>query len=407
MENLRYLLVAIAALTLIMSVVSGVNPNYFAGLSAYADHEDEEEEDDGNSGSESNDNHEDGNEQDDDDKDKEKEKDDDREIQQSLGNHSKVTLEIDDNHADLEVEIEDGDLDDGHHDVVFACNSPNVDEEFADALDVEEGHGDFETELALANGTYTGCEVEVGGLSATFPSFNVMLHEDEVEDEEDDEDENEEDDKEHEEDDDSDSSTGSDDDEEDDDDNSGRGSHNEGSADDKRKERKERIVKSTSGVKIHERHRGENAASPGEYKPGWNYTLEAEGTALHEVHDENLMHEANATVNIEMSVWKSNRAIILLDIVGGTVELENQDYTVRIGYAIYSIQHDAMKVVALTTDDDGNVFRIKLRGSAIDEGDQFPMQSGSIDLIFGGITNDSNTRFEDWSLLLEGTIEAD
>ena len=55
MENLRYLLVAIAALTLVMSVVSGVNPNYFAGLSAFADHE-EEEEDEDNSGS--NDDHE-------------------------------------------------------------------------------------------------------------------------------------------------------------------------------------------------------------------------------------------------------------------------------------------------------------------------------------------------------------
>jgi hypothetical protein len=100
-----------------------------------------------------------------------------------------------------------------------------------------------------------------------------------------------------------------------------------------------------------------------------------------------------------MSVWKSNRAIILLDVIGGTVEIEDQDYTVRIGYAFYSIQHDVMKVVALVTDDDGNVLKLKLRGSAVNDTDTFPMESGSIDLTFGGNVQDSN-------LLLEATVEA-
>jgi hypothetical protein len=128
MGNLRYLLVAIAALTLIMSVVSGVNPNYFAGLNAFADEHEEDEEDDDNSGSGSDDEseEEEDDEEDDDDKGKGKEKDDE-ELEQSLGDNTKVTLEADDEHVNLEVEIENGDLDDGSYDVMFACASPDVD----------------------------------------------------------------------------------------------------------------------------------------------------------------------------------------------------------------------------------------------------------------------------------------
>jgi len=399
MENLRYLLVAIAALTLIMSVVSSVNPSYFVGLNAYADHEDDEEDDD-NSGSSTNDeeNEQDDEEHEDDDNDNE------RKLEQTLGNHSKATLEVDED-AELEIEIEEGDLDDGIHDITFACNNTDVSKEFADSLNVTDGHGDFEADLGLSNGTYTGCEVDVGELSATFPTFNIMPDEEhDEEDEEEHDDDNEDNDTE--------SSSGSnrhddeDEEDEDDDDNSGRGSQNQGSAEEKRKERKERIVSTTSGAEIHERHRNANPHSPGEYDPGWNYTLTANGTAIQPADDEGLLQEENATLNANMSIWKSNRAIILFDVVGGTVEIADQDYTIRIGYAIYSLHHDAIKVVALGTDDDGNVYKLRLRGNAVNEGDPFPMESGSIDLLFGGNVDQSNNRFEDWSFLLEGTVEA-
>jgi hypothetical protein len=401
MEYLRYLVAALTALTLIMSVVSSVNPSNFDGLNAFADHEDEQEDDDNsNSSSRSNDDHE---VEDDDDVDKhgaDEQEEDENELVQPLGNHSKVFLELDDE-AELEVEIEDGDLDDGSYDVMFTCESPEIDKEFTGSLNVTEGHGEFDADLGLSNDTYTGCEVEVGDLSTAFPTFTVIpdQHEDEdVQDEEDDDEH--EDDKE---DNDVDSSSGSnrhnDEDVEDDDENSGSGSHSSGSTEDKRKERKERIVSTTSGADVHERHRNANPHSPGEYDPGWNYTLAANGTAVQATDDENLMQEEDATVSLNMSVWKSNKAIILLDVIGGTVEYEDQDYTVRIGYALYSVQHDVMKVVALATDDEGNVIRLKLRGNAVDEADTFPMVSGSIDLILGG-------HFEDWNLLLEGTVEA-
>lgn len=485
MDNLRYLLAAIVGLTLIMSVVSGVNPNYFAGMNAFADeHEDEDDdnsgssngdneehdEDDDNSGSgsddeEDDDEHDEEDEQDNDDseddnEDKEKEKDDDEDkLVQTLGNNSKATLEVDDD-AELQVEIEDGDLDDGTYDIMFACDSPDVDEEFADALDVEDGEGEFEEDLPLANGTYTGCEVEVGDLSATFPSFTVMASDDH--------------------------------DDEDDDDNNGRGGHDrerkeehklkveddgveveveveglnmtDGSYDaifaceepdfnmtlndafdveegegkleemiglengtytgceitvegdvlasfrtftvsedsddeqehrieEKRKEKEERIVTTINGTTIHERHRSQNAASPGEYDPGWDYNLLAAGTA----------NETDATVDIDLGVWKSNRAVILLDVIGGTVEIENQTYTVVLGYALHSISHDTFRVGALAVDDDGNVYKLKMRGSAVNDEAEFPTESGSIELTFDG---SSSNRFGDWELTMDCTITA-
>ena len=402
MEYLRYVVAALMAFTLIMSVVSSVNPSNFAGLNAFADHEDEQEVDDNsNSASGSNDDHE---VEDDDDVDKQgtdEHEEDENELVQSLGNHSKVFLELDDE-AELEVEIEDGDLDDGTHDIVFTCESPEIDKEFADSLNVTEGHGEFDADLSLSNDTHTGCEVEVGHLSVSFPTFTVIPDEHEDEDVQDVDDEEHEDDKE---DNGVDSSSGSnrhndkEENEEDDDNNSGTGTSSEDSTEDKRKERKERIASTVSGADVHERHRNASPHSPGEYDPGWNYTLAANGTAAQTTDDEALVQEEDATVNLNMSVWKSNKAIVLLDVIDGTIEYEDQDYTVRIGYALYSVQHDVMKVVTLATDDDGNVIRLKLRGNAVDEADTFPMESGSIDLILGG-------HFEDWNLLLEGTVEA-
>lgn len=458
MENLRYLLATIAALTLIMSVVSSVNPGYFVGLKAYAD---EDEEDDDDNSVPSNDANED-----DDNKGKEKDDANKGEFVQSLGNNSKVALVTDDGHVDLKVTIEDGDLGDGQYDVMFACDRLDVNKEFANALAVKDGHGGFETEVALSNGIYSGCEADIGGLSATFPSFSVM-----AQDEEDNKNEkgreNERKDKFNSrlktddggveikvevaglnmtdgsydavfaceqppfnmtldnafevEDGEGkfeqtiglangtysgcditvggtmiasfDTFTVSEETEEEQDD----------KVEEKRKEKKERTVATISGREIHERHRGENAASPGKYQPSWNYSLTANGTAVQAVRNATA-DKADVELDIEMAVWKSNRAVILLDVINGTVQVDNQTYTVVLGYALYTIHYDMFRMGALVVDDDGNVFRLKLSGSAVDEEAGFPMESGSIELTFEG--RGPPDRLGDWELTMDGTITA-
>ena len=134
--------------------------------------------------------------------------------------------------------------------------------------------------------------------------------------------------------------------------------------------------------------------------------MDANGFALNNTDSANSANPAqnsSANVGIDLSVWKSNRAIILLDVVNGTATIDGQDYNIRIGYAIYSVQHDAMKLVALATNDDGNVFRLKLQGAAANESDPFPLESGSIDLVFG---EDQNSTFGSWDLSLKGSVEA-
>lgn len=545
MENLRYLLAAITALTLIMSVVSTVNPSYFADFNAFADdHEgddgkmvqslgdnseaeleiddddaelkveiedgdlddgtydvafmcespdvDEEfagalEVDDGEgefeedlvlpsgtySGCEvvvgelhaafasfkimAND---DEDEEDEEDNDNDKDDEDEQKMTETLGNNSRVVLEVDED-AELQIEIEDGDLDDGTYNVEFACDSPDFDKEFQDVLTVEDGDGEFKEDLSLTNGTYSGCEVEVGGLAATFasltiaadndddhkdrknelkkefkleadgdgveieikaedldmedgshdavfaceaPAFNITLDDAfEVEDgegefeemiglangtysgceitvdgtvlasfraftiSEESEDEQEQ------------------------------------RIEEKRKERRESIINSVNGTTIHERHRSQNPASPGDYDPGWDYALIAAGTAAPD--SSNRTDGTDAEIDINMAVWKSNSAVILLDVIDGTVEIENQIYTVVLGYALYTTQHDVFRVSALAVDDDGNVYKLKLRGNAVDGIAEFPTESGSIELAFEGNGGPAD-RLGDWELAVDGTVTA-
>ena len=141
MDNLRQLLVAIAALTLVFSIVSGANPNYFAGYSAFAE---DDEDDEDNSGSSNYEDDDDSNRQDKDD-----ESDDEHIVTATFGDNSKVELgidnEIDDDQpntsvveADLQIETEDQDLADGDHEVSLACDSPDFEKAFDNPLTVED-----------------------------------------------------------------------------------------------------------------------------------------------------------------------------------------------------------------------------------------------------------------------------
>lgn len=109
-------------------------------------------------------------------------------VEQVLGENSEVRLK---GTGNLKVKVKEGDLADGTYNVTFACSSPEIDEEFEDALTVSEEQGEFEQELNLDDGTYQGCEVTAGDLTAELPEFAVPIGEDDS-DEDEDEDEDEE-----------------------------------------------------------------------------------------------------------------------------------------------------------------------------------------------------------------------
>jgi hypothetical protein len=482
MDNLRQLLAVIAALTLLLSAVSGANPNYFAGFVAFAD--DEDEDDDNNESSRDDDNGE------------ENEK-----TVAEFGENSKVELEVDDDveddesvKADLEIGTEDGDLDDAEYAVMFSCITPDVEKLFDGKLVVEDGEGVFEGELVLVNGTtYEGCEVGIGDdLTVPLPAFMVNAGNDDEAKDDDDDDENERD---------RENNRGDDDDEEekddDDDDDSDRryrehdrrvgleleddgvelkvkvrglnmsdgtydailtcvnpetdmtiqgafevedgegeleaeieladGTYNgcelavrddvlasfksftisdendDDEVSDKRKEKRKDIISRLDGNEIHKRRISANPASPGDYDPGWNYTLVANGTAEHRAIDE----DSTANVTIDLGVWKSNRALILMSVLNGTVTVGAEEYEVELGYALYSVNHNVMRLFAFVSDDSGGIYKLKLRGHAAEDS-EFPDSAGeSIEMTFDGNSGPGrNSLNHDWELMLEGTIEA-
>ena len=188
MDNLRQLLVAIAALTLLFSVVSSANPNYFAGYSAFADDEEDEGED--NSGS-SNDDEEDN---DDSGRHERDDKSDEHTVAATFGNSSTVELGIDNEveddesssgsvEADQEVETENQDLPDGDHDVSLACETPAFEKAFDSPMEVEGGDGEFSGELLFVNGTtYENCVVSIGDMDVDLPDFTVIAGADDEDD---------------------------------------------------------------------------------------------------------------------------------------------------------------------------------------------------------------------------------
>ena len=109
-----------------------------------------------------------------------------------------------------------------------------------------------------------------------------------------------------------------------------------------------------------------------------------------------------------MGVWKSNRALVLLSVLNGTVMVDDNEYTVELGYALYSVSHDAMRIGAFVSDEDGNIYKLKLRGTATGEDAEFPGASGeSIDLVFEGNSGAARNSISGWQLELEGTVKAE
>jgi hypothetical protein len=335
MKSSRHLLVAMAASTLILSIISNIIPNYFTNMNAFAE--------DDNTASHNG---------------------------QGIGNgmnsheqeHAKSTLHAEDNGIEVKVETVSLNITDGAYRVAFVCEEPQLNKTLDRMLQVKDGGGKVEAKIALDNGTYSGCELVRAGTDnaiASFDSFAVRQQ-------------SEEDDHEQE-----------------------------------HQARRHGIISKGNATKIHERHIKANPSSPGDYKPGLNFTLTGDGTATND--SGNSTHSANATVNVDLSVWKSTPAIILLDVIGGTVEVEGQQYNIKIGYALYSPNHGALRVGALATDDSGNkILKLILRGKADEQSYKFPTESGdSLDFSFDGNSDGPfNNRLDNWGLILDGTVAA-
>jgi hypothetical protein len=164
-------------------------------------------------------------------------------------------------------------------------------------------------------------------------------------------------------------------------------------------ERKRRALAAReSGEQMHQRHVQASPASRGGYSPGLDYTLEAAGVASGEA-------EQDATLAMDVSVWKSNGAVVILDVVGGTVTVGDQEYDIVVGYALYSIRHDVFRSAALAVGDDGSVLALRLHGVADAEAELATGAGGAaVELAFDGNARHGNS-LGGWTLELDGTLQ--
>jgi hypothetical protein len=260
----------------------------------------------------------------------------------------------------LEISISHPGFTAGTYDVTLSCVEPvGMSVVLTDVLVVDEsGNGKFRIETSLGPGSYSGCEASIEEESgrmviATFDTFKV---EEEHEDNR--------------------------------------------MLDEKKRDRKHALLERIVTGDIHRRHiDAVRASSPGDYEPGTKYNLTADGTIEGDA--------TGAKVEVDLGVWKSNRAIILMDILGGNVTVGEDSYTIRIGYAIYSMQNDVLSVRALATDDaTGEIVSLKLRGNASSD-TTFPMADGdAMELQFEGKSGRFANQIGNWELSLEGKIEA-
>jgi hypothetical protein len=166
---------------------------------------------------------------------------------------------------------------------------------------------------------------------------------------------------------------------------------------DKRMEKRKAVVARESGGEIHQRHMQANPASRGEYIPGLGYMLQAGGAASGET-DENVQLE------IGVSVWKSNGAVVIMDVIGGTILIGNEEYDIHVGYALYSIQHNVFRSAALAASEDGDVLALRLYGTSTSDVKLATAPGGTpVELAFDGAQN--MNVLDEWTLELAGTLE--
>src|SRR5574341_1324995 len=268
---------------------------------------------------------------------------------------TKTKVAVEDDGLEIQIEIHSLDLEDGTYSAVLSCADPVLSLNLEDAFEVEGGEGELETSVELDAGNYTDCKLQIQDADITVDvgSFDIVGEEDEqtLESQED---------------------------------------------------RKREIVENHDARATHEQHRSAQPASPGEYEPGTEYLLSAKGSA-----DNNTTTEI-AEVSAKLGVWKSVESLVLFDVLGGTVDIGDNSYTIQVGYAIYSNHGDVLRLRALATDDaTGDIVRLSLRGEA-DGSAEFPKEGEpAIALAFEGNSGMFKNEVDGWELTMEeGYAEA-
>lgn len=165
-------------------------------------------------------------------------------------------------------------------------------------------------------------------------------------------------------------------------------------------EKRKAIIARESGDEIHQRHIQANPSSTGNYSPGLEYRFEAAGTGI-----SNGTREV--TMAMDISVWKSNGAVVIMDVIGGTITVGEEEYDIALGYALYSVRHSGFRSAALAVAENGDVLVLKLYGSSMADVQLAATAGGApLGLTFGDEAQHKRSSLDSWTLVLEGTLKS-
>jgi len=162
-------------------------------------------------------------------------------------------------------------------------------------------------------------------------------------------------------------------------------------------DRRKMLADRESGEQIHQRHISANPASPGEYTPGLDFTLKAEGSASGDT-------EQDAEITIDVSVWKSNGAIVIMDVTGGTVTIGDKEYEIKVGYALYSLHHNVFRSAAIAVGEDGSALPLRLYGTA-DADAELAARAGGDPVKLAFDDAQQKNFLDEWAFKLDGNIQ--
>jgi hypothetical protein len=114
---------------------------------------------------------------------------------------------------------------------------------------------------------------------------------------------------------------------------------------------------SESAEQRHNEHISSHAPITGPFLANMNYTLTASGNATT---ISNQTSTDNATLNLNMSTWKSTSSLVAMDITGGSLKVGNNITTINSGHAYYLINHPRLIVFGYVVDKNNNTTDVKL-----------------------------------------------
>lgn len=121
---------------------------------------------------------------------------------------------------------------------------------------------------------------------------------------------------------------------------------NEGKSHSKVEEKRMQYASKTAEER-HKEHLAMQGSVVGPYSTNMNYTLTANGNAT-SVSDNST--STTASVSLELSVWKSTKGLVSMDIMNGTITIGNGTISIQNGHAYYLIHNHQVRVLGFITD---------------------------------------------------------